>query len=427
MRTSAYNYIVPDGEKTIFFNGITECFFEISKNNAATYKEIIQNPSLYYDSFPSFIEKMRDKGFIVDDEVDEEKLLEHKYDDTRSESVYHIMILPTYQCNLRCWYCVQEHQDLSMSKETVEKLKILLKQKINDDRIKLVRLSWFGGEPLLGYDIIIELTSFVKQLTTLAKKTFICDITTNGTLLNKNRIEALHQAGVTTYQITIDGDKNTHDSIKILSGESAYEKTLENINIITETTKCTLRFNYTHENLKPESIIDDIKSKIKPKNRANITFMIYKVWQEAQNLINDSEVRRIVDLSEKIGIKPHLPTCNLCYADCANFNCIFPNGKVEKCDNESPLAAKGSIVDGEIIWNGDTRAHTPAFKNPAFPCRKCEYVPICWGPCVAKRTFMLKKSGKGKCQYENKTEDMERYILNRCSNAKKNNLTGILK
>ncbi len=46
MKTSAYNYIVPDGDKTIFFNGISEYFFEIPKDKADVYAEIIQNPSL---------------------------------------------------------------------------------------------------------------------------------------------------------------------------------------------------------------------------------------------------------------------------------------------------------------------------------------------------------------------------------------------
>lgn len=134
-------------------------------------------------------------------------------------------------------------------------------------------------------------------------------------------------------------------------------------------------------------------------------------------MIDERDVTRIVDLSEGIGMKPQLPTCNMCYSDCINFNCIFPNGKVEKCDNESPLAAKGEIVDGEIVWKGDTISHVPAYKNDSFPCKECRYVPICWGPCVEKRHSMMKNYGKGRCQYENKSEDMKRYILNRCSNA----------
>lgn len=392
MKASTYNYIIPNGEQSIFFNGISEAFFEVPSEKAELYAEIIQNPSEYLDSFKSFIDKMMDRGFVLEDIINETESLEKKYHTVLEEDLYHIMILPTYQCNLRCWYCIQDHKNMWMSKETAQQIKDLLIKKIKDNSIKRIRLSWFGGEPLLGYNYIIDITSFAKHLTHESGKDFSCDITTNGTLLNRERITELISAGVTTYQITIDGDKATHDSIKVLRHGSAYDKTLENINIIAELGKCVLRFNYTHENLFPEAIIRDLKDKIKEENRHNVTFLLYKVWQESQEAIAQNDVNRLVDLSCEIGLNPILPTCNLCYADRKHFDCIFPNGKVEKCDNESPLSAKGQIVDGEIMWEGNTEAHIPSFKNSKFPCHKCKYVPICWGPCVAKRSVFLKET-----------------------------------
>lgn len=418
MKASSYNYIVSNGEKTFFFNGISELYFETPSEKASIYMELIQNPDFYKDSFSSFIQRMKTSGFIIDNEVEEDLELNKKSHNVLAEELYHIMILPTYQCNLRCWYCVQNHQELWMSKETETQIIQLLNQKISDTSIKSVKISWFGGEPLLGYDRVERITSYACKKCSEAGKSFVCDITTNGTLLNRERIKALQSAGVSSYQITIDGDKETHDSIKVLDGASAFEKSLENINIISETSECLLRFNYTHNNLKPESIIECINKRIKPENRKNIKFLLYKVWQEPQSLIDERAVKKMIDLSESIGIKTLLPTCNLCYSDCKHFDCIFPNGKVEKCDNESPIAAKGQIVNGEVKWSGDTNAHIPAFSNPAFPCRKCKYVPVCWGPCVAKRTVMLKNTGRGKCQYADKESEMRRLILNRCRNIK---------
>lgn len=150
MKKSIYNYIVPNGSKTIFYNGLSEYFFEVPQSKAELYSEILDNPSEYYDSFPGFIERMIEKGFIHKKDVDESVLLDEKYRRVRSEDELHVMILPTYQCNLRCWYCVQEHRGMRMSDETVRDIKLFLKKKIQDSKIKRVRLSWFGGEPLLG-------------------------------------------------------------------------------------------------------------------------------------------------------------------------------------------------------------------------------------------------------------------------------------
>lgn len=60
-------------------------------------------------------------------------------------------------------------------------------------------------------------------------------------------------------QISIDGDRATHYLIKVLAHKYAYDKSLANVDAIAHHTHCTLRFNYTHENLKPEAIINDLK------------------------------------------------------------------------------------------------------------------------------------------------------------------------
>lgn len=121
---------------------------------------------------------MMDRGFVLEDIINETESLEKKYHTVLEEDLYHIMILPTYQCNLRCWYCIQDHKNMWMSKETAQQIKDLLIKKIKDNSIKRIRLSWFGGEPLLGYNYIIDITSFAKHLTHESGKDFSCDITT---------------------------------------------------------------------------------------------------------------------------------------------------------------------------------------------------------------------------------------------------------
>lgn len=419
MKPSRFNYVIPNGDMTLFFNGLTESFFEVPVARTEIYKEIIGSPTVYADTFKPFIEKMAREGFVIDDNIDEDSILESKYRKVRQEDLYHLMILPTYQCNLRCWYCCQEHQDLRMTEECIGQLKELLARKAEDESIKKIRLSWFGGEPLLGYDQIIDFTTYASQLAGEKGKDFFCDITTNGTLLNRKRIDALFDAGVSSFQITIDGDRETHDSVKVLTGRSAYDKTLENVNIIAESHECVVRFNYTHENLKPESIIRDLKSKISESHRANVTFMVYKVWQEQKEKINSEDVDRMIRLSSEAGFNPLLPVNGMCYADSKHFDCIFPNGRVEKCDNESPDATRGRLENGEIVWEGNTESHIPAFKNEKLPCRDCTYVPVCWGPCIARRAELLKGDKGATCYYEDKKTTMEQSILAMCANTKR--------
>ena len=422
MKPSKYNYIIEYGDRAIFFNGITELFFDIPIGNREKYEAILSSPDFYSDPFGSFIDRMKSCGFILDEETDEQELLEKKYANLCSESQYRLMILPTYQCNLRCWYCTQEHQDLSMTEDTLYEIRRLLENIARDPKIKRFQLSWFGGEPLLEYEMVCSLTNYCKEMCEANETEFQCDITTNATLLDCVKIEELSKAGIGHYQITIDGRKDVHDRIKVLGKSSAFDKCLKNVNMIARTTPCTLRFNYTHDNLNPTGIVEDLKTRIKPESRANIRFMIYKVWQENAENIDFCEVEKLASLSAQEGICPELPTIGLCYADSKNFNCIFPNGMVEKCDNESPNSARGKLSNGKIIWDKDIPAHIPAHKNSSFPCRECRYLPVCWGPCVAKRDRMIREKGNGCCQYENKDLEMRQICINRFINVKNGQL-----
>jgi uncharacterized protein len=231
MRASKYNYILPYGDQKryLFFNGITEKFFFVPTGKVNVYRAIINHPDDAAPEFQKFLERMMLFGFVVDDDLNEMDVIKSKFDVLRMPNQYYLMVLPTYQCNLRCWYCVQKHEDLFMSKETVEKIKSLIIRKLSDETINELHLSWFGGDSLLAYDIVLELTKFAKEYALSLGKKFSSVITTNGTLLTPSRIDALRDAGVVNYQITIDGDRETHNSVKELGEISAYDRTLENI------------------------------------------------------------------------------------------------------------------------------------------------------------------------------------------------------
>lgn len=415
MKGSRYNYIVPFGKKTIFFNGISEAFFLAEAQHVEAYKAIIKNPDSHQNIFPDFIEKMITDGFIINDETNELNLIRGKHHDLRRKNQYFLLVLPTYECNLRCWYCTQHHENLFMTEETVARLKRLIERKLADETISDLHISWFGGEPLMAYDKVLDITLFARDLAKKSNKTFSSAITTNSTLLNPERIEALHNAGIDHYQITIDGDRQTHNSVKKLGKISAYDRTIDNINMIARHSTVSLRFNYTKDNLKPDMIFADLREKLNPSVTHNIAFTIFKVWQEKQENVNDSDIDYLFDQGIAAGMASSLFVSGLCYADQLNYDCIFPNGHVAKCDNHSPADSPGILQeDGTILWTQDiTELYEPhLFDGKQSICTNCRYLPICWGPCVAKRETMLRNYGQIKCQYENPDPFLERLIRN---------------
>lgn len=414
MKQSIYNYYTPYNEGVIFMNGITEATFWVSNEYANVFRQIIEDP----DNFPEyadFINKLKNKGFILDNTVDEDEIIKFKYDSLRQPDEYRIMILPTYQCNLRCWYCVQDHINTKLDNETIKKIKeLILSRVIDNPDIKTLNITWFGGEPLLEYDTVHEITRYAYNLAKQKSLNFICSITTNGTLLTRERIKELFEIGVSYYQITIDGAKNDHDSVKHLGNKSAFETTLDNIAYIAKRSQCILRFNYTKDTLKPELIISQINDRIPKEVRNNITLNLKAVWQTIGiNEADYTQVLKMMDLAEDIGIIPSLKPTGLCYVDQLHYDCVYPSGVVGKCENGIKDMKHGILKNNGYIdfSNADTFHYKSVYETTQSECKECKYLPFCWGPCSQKRYLQLKSSNILHCIFSEKEKSMSHAIV----------------
>ena len=116
----------------------------------------------------------------------------------------------TDACNLACRYCFVEQNPHYMTYEIAEKTVhfILNNLKKKNEKFKTnerCSITYFGGEPTLMWnEIIVPLTTYIR------KNNFPIDltITTNGTLLNKERIQFLKDNNIFPL-LSIDGNSNT--------------------------------------------------------------------------------------------------------------------------------------------------------------------------------------------------------------------------
>lgn len=424
MKPSRYNHFVPVDGKLYAFNCLSEKFFPVPPGREETYRELLNKPELYAEDFAAFYDKMLAGGFILEDDADEMEMVRKKYEMMRRPWEYSLMVMPTYSCNLRCWYCIQDHVNVSLPDEYFDRLKRHFDTVVKRDDIKVVKLWWFGGEPMIKYDKVLDLNLYVKHLCEENGKTFSANITTNSTLLTPERVDRLRESGVDHYQISIDGPKRIHDTVKVLPNRSAFDHALAIVDHIARTTHVTLRFNFTKETLLPDEVFNDIDTRLSADSRKNIRFFIYKVWQEDHLNIDQTLIDRLSNLSLSHNVESMLSTCGLCYADQANFFCVFPNGLIDKCDNLSIDEARGTLNQhGNLTWPEDTIDSKTAFEDNSSICHKCSYLPSCWGPCIAKRNRMIKNTGHITCYYGNDKQIMRTNIDNRIHNFISRSLT----
>ena len=123
MKPSKYNICLPYDNKYVIFNGVTKRFFLVSSQNKEAFMQILSAPDDYQEQYALFLKRMSDEGFIINDDVDEFEVIRKQYERMNHGSTYKLMILPTYACNVNCWYCIQEHRNIQLSDENVDRIK----------------------------------------------------------------------------------------------------------------------------------------------------------------------------------------------------------------------------------------------------------------------------------------------------------------
>lgn len=421
MKTSKYNYFIPYGDKFIIFNGLTKRFFLASDKNGEKLFDIISHPDkeIYTQKYAPFLEKMVAEGFVLpDDATDEMELVRQEFERQRYSDLYMLMVLPTYQCNLRCWYCIQEHQNANITDEMILRIRKHIEKYLPENNIKRFRLSWFGGEPLLAYQKLKGLTSFARDYCAQHGISFYCDITTNSLMLTPERIKELGEAGATGFQISIDGCREAHNRVKRNKDNTAFDQAINNVLEIVKTipnANCILRINYSADTLEPGKIMHDVNLLIPPEYRKSIKVSPHKIWQVDEATIEKEKVDELHHILRRKNYRIDSANRSLCYVDYAHFNCIFPNGRVDKCENEELENTKGLLTDsGDIVWEATNAFEKHQALSEESECHDCKHLPFCTGPCPFSRNEMIRNHGKIVCQFADAQQAIEQQIIRYC-------------
>jgi sulfatase maturation enzyme AslB (radical SAM superfamily) len=128
----------------------------------------------------------------------------------QEENRFHPIICVTHNCNLSCIYCYQNHDPMSrMSLETGKNAIDWIFDNVPSD-VDGVEISFFGGEPLLEFDLIKDLFEYTKNKNPRYKYIFYA--TTNGTILtDKMKKWFTENKNQFWLGLSLDGGKQTHD------------------------------------------------------------------------------------------------------------------------------------------------------------------------------------------------------------------------
>ena len=121
-----------------------------------------------------------------------------------------------HDCNLRCEYCFASEGDYNSGRKLMNKdvaLKAVDYLVQNSSGRKNIEIDFFGGEPLMNFDTVKEVVDYGRQIERKTDKKFYFTITTNGTLLDKQKIDYINE-NMDNVVISIDGRKEVHDAVR---------------------------------------------------------------------------------------------------------------------------------------------------------------------------------------------------------------------
>lgn len=187
-----------------------------------------------------------------------EKVLFSEYPEwdskSRSEKVVKAMCLNIcHDCNLSCEYCFAQEGVSEKSRMSAETAKAACDFliKMSGSRRNL-EVDFFGGEPLLNYDVVKETAEYLNQQAALHNKNVKLTMTTNALGLTKERAEWLND-NMNNVVLSIDGRKDVHNEVRrTRSGGTAYDEIVANCRYFSHIRgdrEYYVRGTYTAKNL----------------------------------------------------------------------------------------------------------------------------------------------------------------------------------
>jgi len=327
-----------------------------------------------------------------------------------------LTILPTTDCNFNCYYCYEKGiERIDMSDKIIDNLILYIKNRYNKRPFRNIKLTWIGGEPLMKINIIKKiyekLIAFKEEVNNLI--ILPSTIISNGYYIDDDMIRDLLELNVGRVQITLDGDKKSHNIIK----PNSFDKILNGIKLLIDNNIFTLiRVNIDKNSMTNfNSLVNQVKDKIgrssyskkyiirpfktyffhqgcKEKDLLNqaTPFEYEKMMKENSELIYENNSNNFIQLNnidkakvfgdEEFGLVE-----TYCSAAGSNSFTINSDGNVYKCWDHvgRDEMIVDSLIDDRTEVMDSNMYKWLTYKAPN-ECLECQLFPICGSTCPYK-------------------------------------------
>ncbi len=314
-----------------------------------------------------------------------------------SARIFSLHVEPTIQCQFECGYCFENGVDRGsgMTEAVFQKSVTWLdKYCSNHPEVEVLRLIFFGGEPLLRKDIVRKSVESFSRLAHRRRLEYMTEIITNGELLTEDIAKLLSKYNWKRVQITLDGPKEIHDGRRHgKNNRPTFDHIWANVVMLAQSDyiqAVDIRLSLDHSNSKyiPQLIQFMAEEGIQDRIRLSIGFIessffvnikgTEETWQAEQAL-------KVWKCARDYGFKipDEYASGPLCVAQAKHSAVLQPDGNLQKCFCTS---GQNKHAFGNVFTeiSGYTRDNKYENFKRLDDCinEKCPYLPICGGGCT---------------------------------------------
>jgi uncharacterized protein len=184
------------------------------------------------------LKNMADSENVFQLPVYETFITKARANDETEKEVQQVILELTEQCNLRCKYCVytesldkfRAFSATDMSWDVAKKAMDYVSEYGGEE----VSITFYGGEPLLKYDLMKECIEYARQIMG-GKKKLSFGITTNLTLLNQEMCDYIVSLDSCAITVSIDGPKEIHNANRVtVNNKGSFDKAIAGLKLLVE-------------------------------------------------------------------------------------------------------------------------------------------------------------------------------------------------
>lgn len=325
-----------------------------------------------------------------------------------TEGLDSYVILPTTDCNARCFYCYQKgHSMISMTQETAMEVAQFIERdyRINKQEVSI---GWFGGEPLYNIQAIDLICDYLNE----HEVPFSSRMISNSYLFTPDVQErAVSNWHLEHVQITIDGQEERYNKTKAFiypetsprKGEdriSPYQRVISNLLSADEKgIHIDVRVNVDLHNADElTALADELKERI-GNRKTNVSVYSNPLFETSAHIKGEHRdarialaqfrlMRYLVELKlQKPSETSFEPKASWCMSDNPHAVVIQPDGTLVKCEHYTDTKhysdIKGSFFD-EAQYNEFFEIydlHPSCFECPllarCYRLKVCQEEPTC--------------------------------------------------